>query len=53
MCMCYVQVSNSDVRANAATLFIDAFPILNPDTNVADVDSAMQKQFDELQVFSG
>ena len=49
--LCYGQVSNGDIRANAATLFIDAFPILDPDANVVDVDSSMQKQFDELQVF--
>lgn len=38
------------VRANAAALLIDAFPLQNPDANNEEVDNLLQKQFDILQV---
>jgi condensin-2 complex subunit G2 len=38
------------VRANAAALLIDAFPLQNPDSSNEEVDNLLQKQFDILQV---
>jgi hypothetical protein len=37
------------VRYNAVALFIEAFPVQNPDAPVADTEQALQKQFDQLQ----
>ncbi|XP_013379950.1 condensin-2 complex subunit G2-like [Lingula anatina] len=44
-----LKVANGNVRANAAALMIDAFPLQNPEDNVEEIDRLMQKQFDMLQ----
>ena len=43
-------MANAQVRANAAALLVDAFPLQDPDANVEETDSLMQKQFDILEV---
>ncbi|KAM6452051.1 condensin-2 complex subunit G2 isoform 1-T2 [Liasis olivaceus] len=43
-----LKARNSEVRSNAALLFVDAFPILDPSFNKEDMDKEIQKQFDEL-----
>ncbi|KAH0627584.1 hypothetical protein JD844_003492 [Phrynosoma platyrhinos] len=42
------EARNSEVRSNAALLFVDAFPILDPGLNREDTDNEIQRQFDEL-----
>ena len=44
------QVANPHVRANAATLLLDAFPLQDPDSTREDIDQIMQKQFDAMMV---
>lgn len=44
-----LDASNAAVRRNAATLFIDAFPLQDADTaSRADIDALLQRQFDAL-----
>ncbi|XP_066483949.1 condensin-2 complex subunit G2 [Tiliqua scincoides] len=43
-----LKARNSEVRSNAALLFVDAFPILDPHFNKEDTDNEIQRQFDEL-----
>ncbi|XP_048765257.2 condensin-2 complex subunit G2-like isoform X2 [Ostrea edulis] len=43
-----LKVANPEVRANAAWLLVDAFPLLDPDFNSEEKDSLLQKQFDLL-----
>nr|XP_060638556.1 condensin-2 complex subunit G2 [Anolis sagrei ordinatus] len=43
-----LKARNSEVRSNAALLFVDAFPILDPGFNREDTDNEIQRQFDEL-----
>ncbi|KAJ7322173.1 hypothetical protein JRQ81_018460 [Phrynocephalus forsythii] len=43
-----LKATNSEVRSNAALLFVDAFPILGPSFNREDTDNEIQRQFDEL-----
>ncbi|XP_066241784.1 condensin-2 complex subunit G2 isoform X1 [Saccopteryx leptura] len=43
-----LKARNSEVRSNAALLFIEAFPIRDPNFNAIEMDSEIQKQFDEL-----
>ncbi|NXU41448.1 CNDG2 protein, partial [Drymodes brunneopygia] len=43
-----LKARNSEVRANAAFLFVDAFPIRDPSFNVEEMDREIQKQFEEL-----
>ncbi|NXH19394.1 CNDG2 protein, partial [Bucco capensis] len=43
-----LKARNSEVRSNAAFLFIDAFPIRDPSFNAEEMDSEIQKQFEEL-----
>ncbi|XP_042332474.1 condensin-2 complex subunit G2 isoform X2 [Sceloporus undulatus] len=43
-----LKARNSEVRSNAALLFVDAFPILDPGLNREDTDNEIQRQFDEL-----
>lgn len=38
------------MRANAAALLTDAFPLQNPDAGNEEVDALLQKQFDTLKV---
>ncbi|XP_022081754.1 condensin-2 complex subunit G2-like isoform X2 [Acanthaster planci] len=44
-----VKVANASVRANAAALLIDAFPLQDPESNKEDSDALTQKQFDIFQ----
>ncbi|XP_036103386.1 condensin-2 complex subunit G2 isoform X2 [Molossus molossus] len=43
-----LKARNSEVRSNAALLFVEAFPIRDPNFNAVDMDSEIQKQFEEL-----
>ena len=47
---CCVKVANSDVRANAACLFLDAFPLQDNECSREERDAILQKQFDFLKV---
>ena len=38
------------VRANAAALLTDMFPLQNPDAGNEEIDALLQKQFDILKV---
>ncbi|XP_033625419.1 condensin-2 complex subunit G2-like [Asterias rubens] len=44
-----VKVANASVRANAAALLVDTFPLQDPESNKEDSDALTQKQFDILQ----
>ncbi|XP_045877162.1 condensin-2 complex subunit G2 isoform X3 [Meles meles] len=43
-----LKARNSEVRANAALLFIEAFPVRDPNFSAVEMDSEIQKQFEEL-----
>ncbi|KAM6215890.1 condensin-2 complex subunit G2 [Rhynchocyon petersi] len=43
-----LKARNSEVRSNAALLFVEAFPIRDPNFNTIEMDSEIQKQFEEL-----
>ncbi|NXD77018.1 CNDG2 protein, partial [Halcyon senegalensis] len=43
-----LKARNSEVRSNAAFLFVDAFPIRDPGFNTEEMDKEIQKQFEEL-----
>ncbi|NWS27660.1 CNDG2 protein, partial [Polioptila caerulea] len=43
-----LKARNSEVRANAAFLFVDAFPVRDPSFTTEELDSEIQKQFEEL-----
>ncbi|XP_060052856.1 condensin-2 complex subunit G2 isoform X2 [Erinaceus europaeus] len=43
-----LKARNSEVRSNAALLFIEAFPVRDPSFNTIEMDSEIQKQFEEL-----
>ncbi|XP_053324049.1 condensin-2 complex subunit G2 [Spea bombifrons] len=43
-----LKARNSEVRSNSALLFIEAFPVRDPNLNHEDVDNEIQKQFEEL-----
>ncbi|XP_009070738.1 PREDICTED: condensin-2 complex subunit G2, partial [Acanthisitta chloris] len=43
-----LKARNSEVRANAAFLFVDAFPICDPRFKAEEMDNEIQKQFEEL-----
>lgn len=43
-------MANGCVRANAVTLMMDAFPLLDPAAAKEDVDSEVQKQVDVMKV---
>uniref|UniRef100_A0A8C6ZMG0 CNDG2 protein n=1 Tax=Nothoprocta perdicaria TaxID=30464 RepID=A0A8C6ZMG0_NOTPE len=45
-----LKARNSEVRSNAAFLFVDAFPIRDPHFNTEEMDNEIQKQFEELFV---
>uniref|UniRef100_A0A8C6X3A0 Uncharacterized protein n=1 Tax=Naja naja TaxID=35670 RepID=A0A8C6X3A0_NAJNA len=45
-----LKARNAEVRSNAALLFSDAFPILDPKFNRKDSEKEIQRQFDELFV---
>ncbi|XP_014800339.1 PREDICTED: condensin-2 complex subunit G2 isoform X2 [Calidris pugnax] len=43
-----LKARNSEVRSNAAFLFVDAFPIRDPSFNTEEMENEIQKQFEEL-----
>ncbi|KAM9387522.1 condensin-2 complex subunit G2 [Phaethornis superciliosus] len=43
-----LKARNSEVRSNAAFLFVDAFPVRDPSFNSEEMDNEIQKQFEEL-----
>ncbi|XP_006887723.1 PREDICTED: condensin-2 complex subunit G2-like [Elephantulus edwardii] len=43
-----LKARNSEVRSNAALLFVEAFPIRDPNFNTIEMDNEIQKQFEEL-----
>lgn len=43
-----LKARNSEVRSNAALLFIEAFPIHDPNFSAVEMESEIQKQFEEL-----
>nr|XP_048693589.1 condensin-2 complex subunit G2 isoform X2 [Caretta caretta] len=43
-----LKARNSEVRSNAALLFVEAFPIRDPHFNNEAMDNEIQKQFEEL-----
>ncbi|KAB0394998.1 hypothetical protein E2I00_017626, partial [Balaenoptera physalus] len=43
-----LKARNSEVRSNAALLFVEAFPIRDPNFNAIEMDSEIQRQFEEL-----
>jgi len=43
------KVANPMVRANAAALLTDTFPLQNPDAGNEEIDALLQKQFDILK----
>lgn len=45
-----LKVAHPHVRANAANLLLDAFPLHDPDSTREQVDEIMQKQFDSMMV---
>lgn len=44
------QVPNFEVRANAALLFTEAFPVHDPDQSTENIDENIQKQLDTAMV---
>ena len=45
-----LKVANPHVRANAASLMLDVFPLYNPECSKEEVDEIMQQQFDIMRV---
>lgn len=45
-----LKVAHPHVRANAASLLLDAFPLHDPDSSREQTDQVMQKQFDIMMV---
>ncbi|NXL47482.1 CNDG2 protein, partial [Podilymbus podiceps] len=43
-----LKARSSEVRSNAAFLFVDAFPVRDPSFNTEEMDNEIQKQFEEL-----
>ncbi|XP_062956346.1 condensin-2 complex subunit G2 [Cynocephalus volans] len=43
-----LKARNSEVRSNAALLFVEAFPVRDPSFHAMEMDSEIQKQFEEL-----
>ncbi|NWI19467.1 CNDG2 protein, partial [Crypturellus soui] len=43
-----LKARNSEVRSNAAFLFVDAFPVRDPHFNTEEMDNEIQRQFEEL-----
>ncbi|XP_008831281.1 condensin-2 complex subunit G2 [Nannospalax galili] len=43
-----LKARNSEVRSNAALLFVEAFPVRDPNFLATEMDSEIQKQFEEL-----
>lgn len=45
-----MKAANSDVRANAAMIFFDLFPLVDTEKSKAECEEALQMQFDVLFV---
>jgi Condensin II non structural maintenance of chromosomes subunit len=45
----YMKVANPVVRINAVQVFIDVFPLHNPEASRSEADELLQRQFDQLQ----
>ena len=45
-----LKVAHPHVRANAASLLLDAFPLQDPDSTRDQIDVVLQKQFDLMMV---
>uniref|UniRef100_H0X5F2 Condensin-2 complex subunit G2 n=1 Tax=Otolemur garnettii TaxID=30611 RepID=H0X5F2_OTOGA len=43
-----LKARNSEVRSNAALLFVEAFPIRDPNLHAIEMDNEIQRQFEEL-----
>uniref|UniRef100_UPI00398EB370 condensin-2 complex subunit G2 isoform X2 n=1 Tax=Pristiophorus japonicus TaxID=55135 RepID=UPI00398EB370 len=43
-----LKARNSEVRANAAILFVEAFPVRDPGLTNEDIDTAIQRQFEDI-----
>uniref|UniRef100_A0A8C8ZE83 Non-SMC condensin II complex subunit G2 n=1 Tax=Prolemur simus TaxID=1328070 RepID=A0A8C8ZE83_PROSS len=43
-----LKARNSEVRSNAALLFVEAFPVRDPNLRAAEMDGEIQRQFEEL-----
>ena len=43
-------MAHPHVRANAAGLLLDAFPLQDPDSTREQIDTILQKQFDVMVV---
>ena len=46
----YLQVANPSVRANAAAILFDVFPLNDSTANIAQSDELLQRQFDVIGV---
>ena len=46
----FAQVANPSVRANAAAILFDVFPLNDSNANVAQSDELLQRQFDVIGV---
>ena len=46
----FTQVANPSVRANAAAILFDVFPLNDSNANVAQSDELLQRQFDVIGV---
>jgi hypothetical protein len=46
----FSQVANPSVRANAAAILFDVFPLNDSTANVAQSDELLQRQFDVIGV---
>lgn len=44
-----LRAHNPSVRHNAAALFFDAFPLIDPEARATERDAALQAQFDQLE----
>lgn len=45
-----IQVANPNVRANAAAIFFDVFPLNDSTDNIARCNELLQRQFDVIVV---
>ena len=48
-----LKVAHSHVRANAAFLLLDTFPLQDPDATREQTNDVLQKQFDAMMVGLG
>ena len=45
-----MRVASADVRANAVTLMLDAFPLYDPNYTKPEMDVELQRQFEFMKV---